>query len=934
MSQASTTIREAAPTGTVTFLFTDIEGSTKLAQQHPEAMPALMARHHTLLHQAIQACGGFIFQIVGDAFCTAFYTAPDALNAALAAQRSLQYEDWDPATVLVRMGIHTGGAQASVAEDGSVGYSGYLTLARTQSVMSGAHGGQVLLSNASAELVRGHLPEGVLLRDMGEHRLKGEMTLERLWQPVAGDLRADFPPLKSLSLIPNNLPVQLTSFVGREHELSQTKDLLASTHLLTLIGPGGTGKTRLGLQLAAEVFPEFADGAWLVELAPLADPALLLQTVAATLGLREIPGVPLQDLVIDYLCARRLLLILDNCEHLVEACAGLTEALLRHCTHLKIIASSREALGIAGETVYRVPPLTLPDPGSLSLGTLRRSEALQLFVERAAANKPGFGLSEHNAPALAQICQRLDGIPLALELAAARVGMLTPQQIATRLDDRFRLLTGGSRTALPRQQTLRSLIDWSYDLLSEPERRLFCQLAVFVGGWSLEAAEAVCPDLDVLDLLSQLVRKSLVVAEEGDDQTETRFRLLETIRQYARDRLLEAKEAAQVRDRHLDYYMKLAEAAENNFYGPQRLEWIDRCELEHDNFRAALQWGLEYNVEAALRLSGALPTFWDARGYIKEGRRWMQATLDKAAALPEPIGETLHQRQAVMAKGLIGIGQMSYGDGDYQAGLDASQQALRLYQQSGDWFGLGFALGYTGNMAAFQNDMALAEQALTEAIHIGREHGNKLLLCYALGVMSKNVLLPRGDIEAARAYAEESMICAREVGLGWGVAQTELVLTVIALKNKQLDEARTHALAALDIFQELRDPLLINAVYNQLGDIELCAGNLPEAQKYHRQCILAIKELGQRAYVAHELESFAFIAHAQNQPERAARLLGAAEGLRERLGITTLGVERLETEYERAVAWLHSQFEEAVYHAHWNEGCGMTMDQAISYALE
>jgi predicted ATPase/class 3 adenylate cyclase len=921
------------PSGTVTFLFTDIEGSTRLAQQYHDAMPVLLARHHQLLHQSIQSNHGFIFQIIGDAFCAAFPTVPDAFNAAIMAQRSLQHEDWDPAPVWVRMGIHTGEAQASMTVDRSIVYRGYLTLARVQSVMSGAHGGQVLLSNVSAELVRDRLPEGILLRDMGEHRLKGEVNLEHLWQPVASDLRADFPPLKTLSGVPNNLPVQLTSFIGREQELAQTKEFLAHTHLLTLIGPGGTGKTRLALRLGADAFTEFGDGAWLVELAPLADPGLVLQTVATALGLREIPGIPLKDLVTDYLHERRLLLILDNCEHLVEACVGLVDHLLRHCSNLEIIASSREALGISGETVYRVPPLTLPDPSSQSLEALRQSEAIQLFIERAAASKAGFRLNEHNAPALAQICQRLDGIPLAIELAAARVGMLTPQQIATRLDDRFRLLTGGSRTALPRQQTLRSLIDWSYDLLSEPERRLFCQLAVFVGGWSLEAAEAIYPNLDVLDILAQLIRKSLVVVDEGDGAAETRFRLLETIRQYARDRLLEMENAAQVRDRHLDFYLKFAEAGERNIFGPDRLEWVNRCELEHDNFRAALQWGLEYNIEAALRLSGSLAWFWGARGYGKEGRRWLQAALDKAAAMPELTGEAGRQRQAAQVKCLLGSGQMAYGDGDYRNGLDASQEAVRIYRQLGDWFSLAFALSGMGNMAAFQNDMALAEQALTEAIQISREHGNKLMLCYALGVMSRNVLLPRGDIAAARAYAEESMICAREIGLEWGVAQTELLLAIIALINKQLDEARTHALAALNIFWRLRDPLLINAAYIELGDIELCAGNLLEAQKYHRQCILAIKELGHRAYVAHELESFAFIAHAQNQPERAARLLGAAEGLREGIGISVSGIERLEDEYQSAISWLKIQFDEEKLHTFWSEGCAFTVDQAIAYSL-
>jgi non-specific serine/threonine protein kinase len=620
---------------------------------------------------------------------------------------------------------------------------------------------------------------------------------------------------------------------------------------------------------------------------------------------------------------------------LVETCANLADHLLRNCPNLKMISSSREALGVAGEAVYRVPPLALPDADSTALASLHRSEAIQLFIERAAGVRPGFGLNEANAPAVAQICRRLDGIPLALELAAARVGMLTPQQIATRLDDRFRLLTGGSRTALPRQQTLRSLIDWSYDLLSEPERLLFCQLAVFVGGWSLEAAEAVCPDADVLELLSQLIKKSLVVAEEREDLATTRFHLLETIRQYARDRLLELEANTQVRDRHLDYYLKFAEAGESNSFGPQRMEWLYTCELEHDNFRAALQWALEYNVEAAMRLCGALATFWGVRGFIIEGRSWVKAALDRAAGLSEPQGEEAsRQRHAALAKGLLASSQMSYGDGDYQAGLRDSQAAVQIYRQLGNPFALAFALCHLGSMAAYQSDLDLAEGALTEAIGLARQMGDKVNLCYGLGVLSNNVMLPRGDVEAARTYAEESIRCAYEIGMEWGAAQGELILARIAMFLGEWDAARQHALTAAAVFQATGDPLVLHIAYIELGDTELCAGNLPEAERYHQQCILAFQQFSNRAFIAHGLESFAFIARARNQPARAARLLGAAEGLREGMGISVFGVERLENEYNKTIAWLHTLFDETTYRAHWDKGCDMGMEQAISYALE
>jgi predicted ATPase/class 3 adenylate cyclase len=932
MSQPSNEIHHLFPTGTVSFLFTDIEGSTALAQAYPDQLPALMARHNAILTQAIQLQHGFVFQIIGDAFCAAFHTATEALQAALAAQRGLRHEAWNPAPIRVRMGIHTGAAQAIITEDQRQGYSGYATLAHTQSIMSGAHGGQVLLSNASAELVGGSLPEGLALREMGLHRLKGENKPEQLWQLLANDLLAEFPPLRTLSVRSNNLPAQLNSFVGRERELEQSISLVASGHLLTLIGPGGSGKTRLALQLATALLSEFPNGAWLVELAPLADPALVLQTVADVLGIRKIPGMDLLDQVSEYLCGKSMLLVLDNCEHLVESCAQLAGQLLMRCADLKIIASSREALNIPGEIVFPVPPLGLPDSDQANLEKLQRSEAVQLFVDRAAAARPGFALSEQNAAVIGQICRRLDGIPLALELAAARVGMLSPEQIAARLDDRFRLLTGGSRTALPRQQTLRSLIDWSYDLLSDSERELFCQLAVFVGGWSLEAAEAVCPDLDVLELLAQLVQKSLVVAEERQQPQARRFRLLETIRQYARDRLLESGLVEQVRDRHLDYYLQFAESGERNFFGPGRQEWANQCELEHDNLRAALQWGLDRNLEAALRLGGALYMFWVTRGYT-EGRRWLEAALERSESLPIPQGEASRQRQVAQAKAYTALSQTAHGDGDWKSGLEASQQAVALYRQLGDPAGLGFALASLGTMQALQGDLDSAEISLNQAIELGQQYDNKLVLCMALGVISKNVFLPQEKLGQARASAEESIRNAREIGMAWAAGIGGILVAEISAREGQWDEARRLGLQSLALSLEIQEPTLQGEANTMLGDLELQAGDPLKARAYHRDGLLIHQQAGQAALVAHELESFAYIAREQNQPQRAARLLGAAEAVQDHLATSASGVMRLQDEYQKTITWLQAALDESLLAACWSQGCAMTRDEAISYAL-
>ena len=522
------------PSGIVTFLFTDIEGSTKLAQAHPDEMPALLARHHEILNHSIQSYNGYVFQLVGDSFAAAFHNASDALNTALDAQRLLHNEAWSPAPIKVRMGIHTGTAQLKIGSK-EIPYIGYATLALTQRIMSVGHGGQILLSQSTFDLARGKLPEKAQFIDMGERRLKDVLRMEHLYQLSVPDLPSVFPAINTLASFNHNLPAQLTSFIGREKEIDEIKKLIATNRIVTLTGSGGAGKTRLSLQVGMECLNQFSNGVWLAELAPVTDPILVPQTVLSIFNLREDSHRSLLEVLIEYLRAKTLLLIIDNCEHLIEACAQISVDLLQACPQLKILASSREALGIAGEAAYRVPSLNTPDPADLpALDRLEEVDSIRLFIERAATAKPGFTLTKDNAPFLAQICYRLDGIPLALELAASRIKVLSPEQIASRLDDRFRLLTGGSRTALPRHQTLHAMIDWSYSLLSEQEKTLFRRLAVFVGGWTLEAAESVCSSVghDVLDLLARLVDKSLVFIEESTG--EIRYHRLETIRQYSR----------------------------------------------------------------------------------------------------------------------------------------------------------------------------------------------------------------------------------------------------------------------------------------------------------------------------------------------------------------------------------------------------------------
>ena len=560
------------------------------------------------------------------------------------------------------MGIHTGAAERTSNDSPTGGYASNHTLNRVARILSASHGGQVLLSFATKELVRDSLPAETELRDMGEHHLKNLIRPEHLFQLIIADLPADFPPLNTLDSTRHNLPVQLTSFIGRTREMAEVKYLLSATHLLTLIGPGGTGKTRLSTQIASELLDIYPDGAWIVELAPISEPLLLPRTTAIAIGLRDEPHRPVIDMLCDYLRGKQLLLILDNCEHLVEACAQLADRLLHACPQIRILASSREALGIAGETSYLVPSLELPDMQNLpTVEVLSQCEAIRLFIERASAATQNFKVTDENASSIAQICHRLDGIPLAIELAAGKIRSLSAGQIAQRLDDRFRLLTGGSRTAMPRHQTLQATIEWSYNLLSASEQTLFRRLSVFVNGWTLEAAESVCSNEDasakdslktedILELLTQLVNKSLVMTEERHG--EVRYHLLETIRQFGSNKLVEASESESLCDRHLEFFIQFAEIADPFLRGAEEIEWLERLDDEHDDLHSALQWTAgKSSAEPALRLAGALAVYWTMRSFWLEGAKWLESALKKA---PVELEEMKKGEKAARAKALYG----------------------------------------------------------------------------------------------------------------------------------------------------------------------------------------------------------------------------------------------------------------------------------------
>lgn len=583
------------PSGIVTFLFTDIEGSTPLWEGFPEAMRSSVAAHHAILYQAAEDNQGYVTKTVGDEFQIAFVLPEQALQAALDAQRALRDAQWGKSGPLrVRMGIHSGQVELIQTPVG-VDYAVSHTLNRVARIRSAGYGGQILMSLATAELLRGRMPEGVSLLDLHEHILKGLLQPEHIFQVMVADLPVEFPPLKSEIALLHNLPLQLSSFVGRNKEISEVRQLISQARLVTLIGAGGVGKTRLELRVAEDLLAEMGDGVWFVNLAFLTEPDRVAVTTAHVLGLREVADSTIEQVLVKHLGSKQLLLVVDNCEHLIEAVARLLDVILRTCPGVHILASSREALGIEGEAIYYVPSLAVPEGISpVPIPSLVEYDAIKLFVERASTDHQHFQLDDTNAPYVVQICQRLDGIPLALELAAARVKVMGIKQIANRLDDCFRLLVTGNRMALPRHKTLQAAIDWSYNLLSEPERILFRRLAVFAGSWTIQAVEGVCSDTwlgleDILDLLSQLVSKSLVVMEESESSG-CRYHLLETIHKYAYDKLFEAGEVERFRQRHFSFYLEAAERNEQELHSALQLRAFIWIAIEQPNLRAALAW--------------------------------------------------------------------------------------------------------------------------------------------------------------------------------------------------------------------------------------------------------------------------------------------------------------------------------------------------------
>jgi predicted ATPase/class 3 adenylate cyclase len=810
------------PSGTVTFLFTDIEGSTAHWDRDRRSMATALRRHDALLAETIESHAGAVFKTVGDAFCAVFDRAPDAVAAAADAQRRLGVE----APVRVRMAIHSGSAEERDAD-----YFGP-PVNRVARLLSLAHGGQVLLSRASAELVRGEHPQGTRLQDLGSHRLKDLDEPEHVFQLVVEGLRADFPPLRSVGTRPTNLTPQATPLVGRERERHDVCGLLrrADVRLLTLSGPGGTGKTRLALEAAAELLEEFEDGAFVVLLAAVEDPDLVLPTIAQTLGLRERGSEPLDALLRAHLAERSLLLVVDNFEQVADAAPAVSELLVQ-APSVKVLVTSRFSLRVSAEREYPVPPLALPDPGRLpDLLALSQYDAVKLFIERAQAVVPGFELTSENGPAVAEICVRLDGLPLAIELAAARTKVLPPEALLDRLQQRLTLLTGGARDLPERQQTLRGAIDWSHGLLDDGEQTLFRRLGIFAGGCTLGAAEEIA-EAD-LDLLGSLVDKSLVQQREAA-AAEPRFVQLETLREYALERLEASGEREDLARRHAEYFTTLAEVSEERMREGDEANQVKLLEAELENLRAALAWS-HGSVELELRLASALFTFWTLRGYMTEGRRWLDDAIGRSGGAPA----------ALRAKALAATGGMAYRQADYARSTEVWTEALELFRELDDATGTARMIGELGNVAVAEGELERALELYDECARVLRESGDRLRLANVIGNMGAVANIQQ-DYERGRRLCEEALQLERELGSTEGTALT----------------------------------------LHNIARIDLATGRPEEARRGFRESIEGATEIGYRELIAYCLEGLGELAAAAGDPRGAARLVGASEGLFDELGV-------------------------------------------------
>jgi len=867
------------PTGTVTFFFSDIEGSTRLIQRLGEGYPQVLLAHHTVLRQALAANGGHELRTEGDSFFIVFDSALQACAGAAAAQMALQSHQWpERGEVRVRIGLHTG--EATLVGNEYLG----LDVHRAARVAAAGHGGQVLLSETTRALVDHGLPPGLTLKDLGVHRLKDLAQPERLFQLTIEGLPNNFPPLKTLEATPNNLPTQLTSFVGRDDQVREATQLLGRSRLLTLTGPGGTGKTRLSLEIAANVLDRFPDGVYFVPLSAIHDPELVPSAIAQALAISTTGQRRPIEALVDHLREKRTLLVLDNFEQVLDA-APIATTLLERSAGLRVLVSSRAVLRVSGEQEFPVPPLGLPDLKALpGLAALSQFEAVRLFIERAVAVKPDFQATNENAPAIAGICGRVDGLPLAIELAAARVKLFSPQALLSRLEKSLSALGRGARDAPARQQTLRGAILWSYDMLDTGGRRLLARFSVFARGGNLEEVEAVCGPADdvggdIVDSLDQLADQSLL--RRLPDFDEPRFLMLQTIRDFAAERLEESGEAHRIRDRHLEAFIALARQAQPHLFGPRRKEWLDRLEEDHDNFRAALEWAIAAGkAQQAMSLSGLFWRFWQMRGHIHEGRSRMKAVL----AMP-----------------------------------DSRQFAEERLM----------ALEAAGGLAYWQADMTLAKGFYDECLELTRRVGDARAIANAIYNAAWPMILDRTALPRAKLLLEEAIPLFRELGDQGGVARTLWGLGNVAYFGKDYPAAVPPLEEAQSIFRELDDRFMLGWSTHTLGLVAVKTDDVEEAQQYFLDALRLFIEAQDVSGITLQLDNLSVIARTRGDLVRATRLAAAAVAQQAATGTSLGGL----LSYQEGRTGREGLNETDAARA-WAEGQALTLDEAIAYALD
>ena len=865
-------------------------------------MGEALDRHRSIARAAFAGHGGREIGTEGDSFFVVFHDPLEAVEAAAELRAGLDQAEWPAGgRIQVRIGIHAGPVTAH--GDGYVGPEVH----RAARIAAGGHGGQVLVSESARAMIADRLPSAYALRDLGRYRLKDFDVAQTIFQLDAAGAAKDFPPVRLAAFALTNLPGQRTSFVGRAREMAELRRLVTANRLVTLVGVGGTGKTRLMLQLGQDLGDRHPDGVWLVELAALTDPQLVANEVARILGAPEAPGRPPTDIVIAFLGSKSFLLFLDNCEHLITAAADLVDRLLTSCPNLVIMASSREALGIPGEAVFQVPSLGIPpaDPGldvgqeaaSGWLEEITSSEAVRLFIDRALVVRPSFSVTAANAVAIAEICRRLDGIPLAIELAAARVNVMSAAEIRSGLDDRFRLLTGGKRTALPRQQTLQALIDWSWQLLSDDDRRFLARLAVFSGGWTLAAAAVVTtnddrgatrdgpPDgvqdqaalMPTLDSMSRLVERSLVQVEHGD---ETRYAMLETIRQYARDRLFEMGDADAVRDRHLDVFLALAVDAAALLRGPDMLSALGRLDVDIDNVRAALEWSFGSHPEKALRLSVALVGYWRSRAYGAEATERSARAVDLLASLPPPDPGEQRARVVLEAR-VLAAGAFAHGlAGQAMAVRAWAERALSLSREIGNPTLIVEMLATRAMVAAFAGEYLILPRLQSEATRLAAGIGDWWTVAMAEAAQVP-LDVARGDFASAEDRMVRATAAAARSGNPFVMAFAAMSHGRFSAARGQSDEAQHWFREAIRGYERMGDRLFALSARTELGNALRLGGELDEGEAIYREIIGAWRYVGNLGAVANQLERLGFIAIARRDAIRGANLLGAAEALRE-----------------------------------------------------